>query len=529
MPWREPEDADAGREARGPGGPFAAMMTSQRQSRTRVPSRPHMPRGPRPASSARQLLPVEEFFPLDARLRTKVLASDAVAAAEWAVQAERRGTLGAERLARDRAVAQYCGRLRPCSLAILRRDQPPGPATIASKVNVACIAALVDSMGLPDKHTPGHMCHGFPIWNPTNSHSQRAIEPNLTPAQAAAVQAALMADHANITLRAARRVEEAARRAGMSSPQVQGVVNCTDKERAAGLLRGGWTFRQLQQRHPAGSIAMPRFGKPEMKESGMSVRCIDDGPWSGTHGATRFEETAAHPSFTYPALVARAVQREHRRLQPGGGYTAMTVSFYDLKSAYKTVPTSQPHLTVIAAYDPRVPGVRYYDHPGHVFGLGASVVNFQRYPHIIVAAARSLCGWPADHYVDDIMGPDLASAGRTGADCLKTVVSAMGDDAPPPMGRFVAPRLDPGKDKPPAAVNVGLGVVANLTRMQTHGVAVFEPKPERVAKVLAMWAQGARHGFTESECARLHGKRAFLMETAWGRAGRAAALPLVTA
>ena len=112
---------------------------------------------------ARQLLPVEEFFPLDARLRTKVLASDAVAAAEWAVRAERRGTLGAERLARDRAVAQYCGRLRPCSLAILRRDQPPGPATIASKVNVACIAALVDSMGLPDKHTPGHMCHGFPI------------------------------------------------------------------------------------------------------------------------------------------------------------------------------------------------------------------------------------------------------------------------------------------------------------------------------------------------------------------------------
>lgn len=265
-PCREPEDADAGREARGPGGPFAAMMTSQRQSRTRVPSRPHMPRGPRPASSARQLLPVEEFFPLDARLRTKVLASDAVAAAEWAVQAERRGTLGAERLARDRAVAQYCGRLRPCSHAILRRDQPPGPATIASKVNVACIAALVDSMGLPDKHTPGHMCHGFPIWNPTNSHSQRAIEPNLTPAQAAAVQAALMADHANITLRAARRVEETARRAGMNSPQVQ--VQC----------------RPVKWETQAGARSSPRLAS---RPNTSGIPCDLSGRNHGSHPAAR--------------------------------------------------------------------------------------------------------------------------------------------------------------------------------------------------------------------------------------------------
>ena len=65
----------------------------------------------------------------------------------------------------------------------------------------------------------------------------------------------------------------------------------------------------------------------------------------------------------------------------------------DLAMAYRTVPTSQPWYTAVGFFDPLSvpPGPRYYYLPGHNFGLVSAVVNFNRYPELVVVAVRAFC------------------------------------------------------------------------------------------------------------------------------------------
>ena len=85
---------------------------------------------------------------------------------------------------------------------------------------------------------------------------------------------------------------------------------CTRKERDKNLLIGPMTWHDLRQACPGdepgtGPIPMPRFAKLELKESGPSFRCIDDGQWVRTNNCTRTTETIVTPSFVFAAVVAR--------------------------------------------------------------------------------------------------------------------------------------------------------------------------------------------------------------------------------
>ena len=105
----------------------------------------------------------------------------------------------------------------------------------------------------------------------------------------------------------------------------------------------------------------------------------------------------------------------------------LRAAFLDQKSAFKTIPTSQPCLTIIAVWDPDASGIRYYYHPGHPFGLTAAVINFAQHPEIVVAAVREICGVPADHYVDDYMLVDWHVGGHSAQRCLEGIIDALGD------------------------------------------------------------------------------------------------------
>ena len=250
----------------------------------------------------------------------------------------------------------------------------------------------------------------------------------------------------------------------------------------------------------------------------------------GTNGCTRTVETTVNPAFTYPALVARAASSMAAAMgiSPVRALL-MTVAFFDLKAAFKTVPTSQPCLAAIAVWDEAAKDVRYYYHPGHPFGLTASVINFAQLPEMISAAARTFCGLPVDHYVDDYMLPDLAAGGHSGQYCLEAIHDAMGDGGRWPPGQpRRAPHLDPNKTKVAATRNEGLGVIIDLGTLPGQRAVTFTPKPSRVRKILEQWRSGRRRGAVSgSECAKLQGRCNFLLDTAYGRVGRAALLPLI--
>ena len=230
-----------------------------------------------------------------------------------------------------------------------------------------------------------------------------------------------------------------------------------------------------------------------------------------------------NPRFTYPAVVARAIHEETGRPPD------MTMSFFDLKAAFKSVPTSQPCLTVVAVWDPKGPSgndVVFYDHPGHPFGLGASVLIFAQYAELVSLQARTFCGLAVEHYVDDFLVPDLATGRRSGERCLRGLINAFGAGPNPPLDRMTAPRLDAKKDKPAALVNEGLGVQVNLTRLVSHSEVRFEPTARRRKRVLQDWDDAYKsRRMPRGDAAKLAGRRGFLMETA-PLGGRAASLPL---
>ena len=81
---------------------------------------------------------------------------------------------------------------------------------------------------------------------------------------------------------------------------------------------------------------MPRFAKLEIKETGPTYRCIDDGQWVGTNNCTRTTETIANPSFVFSAVVARLATRLLRGaplpvIKRG---LSLRAAFLDQKSAF---------------------------------------------------------------------------------------------------------------------------------------------------------------------------------------------------
>ena len=109
----------------------------------------------------------------------------------------------------------------------------------------------------------------------------------------------------------------------------------------------------------------------------------------------------------------------------GGGLVTFLA---DLSMAYRTVPTSQPWYTTIAFFDPLAspPGPRYFWLPGHNFGLLSAVVNFNRFPELVVVVCRAFCALAIDHYYDDFIAVDVASAADSGIRCLREVMHIVG-------------------------------------------------------------------------------------------------------
>ena len=64
----------------------------------------------------------------------------------------------------------------------------------------------------------------------------------------------------------------------------------------------------------------------------------------------------------------------------------------DLPDAYRCVPTADMRFTCCVQLDPRTGEPAFFSMPGFNFGLKSAVLQFNRYPELVVAAARRLLG-----------------------------------------------------------------------------------------------------------------------------------------
>ena len=476
-------------------------------------------------------------FPLDQRLRASSLPPDVAIAVSVAVR------LGASlQVARREILAaliDVSARLRNLSIRISSL-MPPSVHRISGRVHVALMAAIIDALGWLDTSLPERFVYGFPIVGSIpDSGVYRPIDPGSLDDHLARLH--LFNSTARTWSRRLHRDLEY--RQWVASHEAReadlAVAIQTRKELSKGVVVG--PFDSVEALHDSVSSLFPhlprlatvprpcrRFG---VRQKGK-IRAIDDAKGNGANAATRLVETITSPSFSYPAVVARAVIVVAESSDPPLPTPPMTLSLSDLAMAYRLIPCSQPWFTTFGFFDPTVvpPRPQYYWLPGHTFGHAASVVNFNRFGELLVIAARALAAVPVEHYVDDFIIPDLSLGGRSGLDVLETLVLQLGAGFRRPPGTLArAPELDPEKTAEPAWANTLLGVVADLSDVSTPTAAVhFHVNASRVDLILHEFDAAFRAGvLTPHEASRLRGKLYFVLSAALASVGRAATLPLV--
>lgn len=462
----------------------------------------------------------------------KRIPSDAVCAARLAVELDSRGQLVQLRTRASTLIRTLDGELRPHSLRLNKLLMPDNVFRIARNMNVLLFAAIVDGLQLRDRDAPRCFWHGFrALGELPDTGAHRALSP-ISPSERADFRgkfALVMATneqwHDELERMVIRRntkpnpsADEAARR--------DAVIATTAKELDKGLVSPAMSRHQLIKRFGYGQCrAMLRsaiFQKDKW-------RCIDDGRRSLGNDATLPVETIVTTSFEFALHVARVGYSTSVLLRKQPVYWQLGLD--DLQSAFRTIPTSQPQFNVFAVWSPAERAVRYHYTYGFVFGLKSSVTQFNRYPEVMVTAARCLAAVPAHHFFDDYMVSDPSSAGSSGQDFVFDLHRYVGDglsfDEP---RRFIsAPAIEPAKRQPMAPSNVALGVTVDLAESGGEaGAVVFRPSPDRVEHCLELWRRARDAGRLEPhEAGVLRGKQNFLLEAAQGQVGRAASLVLV--
>ena len=421
---------------------------------------------------------------------------------------------------------------------------PPHVAFVASGVNVALMAALVEGLDYPDVGLPRAFIEGMPIAGDgsaeepgvQDSHVLRRVARTAVHSLGALAAGAAHGFLSNVAWLqcAMSRLRDQARKAGEGSAArvaMEAAHASCEKEASARprpTMYPPMTFVEFCRwaRESFGSVGavrvMVRFALDQgLKADGTTKwRGIDDGKAAGLNAATRTLETLLAISFLWPALAARRFARAFRRL--GKRCPPLWFGLDDLKAAYRTVPNSMPNLSVILVWCFATSQVMFYRLPAHSFGLVASVVNFNRLPEFICFVANVYMLVAVAHYVDDYVNCDVASAGQSSQDALQLIHVLLGFSLEMDKRQYNAPS------------NVVLGVLVNIALAHlpyraarrgepAQGVATAQPTAERIEKILsALRAAASRGKLTPAEAGKLFGKLGFTLLPVMWKVGRAA-------
>ena len=406
--------------------------------------------------------------------------------------------------------------------ASLRKAQPPPPnvKAVAGDVNLALLCALVDTLEWPDVKLPLNFARGFAsVGEIPDSGIYRPVEPELDEATFAELAQSIDDTNESWLSEVCDLLKRNADKAKPEDLEAMRVLKAkSDSEAATGLCGHGLTRHQLMRKYTRnGKLAvrvLPRFGVWQGRAEARKVRAVDDAKRSLTNKRTRCREALVTPSPEFPAYVLDELLQACIEL--GMSVPDIILGLDDLFAAYRRVPMAHPEFKVAAVWDLDAGVPLFYEVHGHCFGLVSAVLNFNRVPHLLCVGAARLFAAPVDHFFDDYLTVDLASARGSAQASLDLLHNA------------VRLRLEPKKRKLGADQQVELGVACDLRSAASRHTVLLSPTPERVEDILADLTRcEAANRMSPSEAEALFGRLGFVMQTTVGAIGRAATQPLL--
>ena len=253
-----------------------------------------------------------------------------------------------------------------------------------------------------------------------------------------------------------------------------------------------------------------RFGVHQ----GSKVRAIDNARSALINAAATTYETVSCITVEFAAVCAAVVL--WWCMYTGIAMVALGIGLDDMRAAYRRIPTSQPWYTVYIVWDVRRQCVAYFYLPGHPFGALGAVLNFNRFPKLMVCMARALFAVMVDQYFDDYMTIDAAAGLASAQGCLALCHDLVGQS------------LEMRKHKPLDAANVGLGHEIDLFSVRAEYAVYIRCTPDRIEKVLLALRSARRDDYlSPGTAAVIRGKLGYLLTASYAKVGRAATQPLL--
>ena len=304
-------------------------------------------------------------------------------------------------------------------------------------------------------------------------------------------------------------VARASAKACTRAEHAQPLWDATMAEVEKGLVHGPFTKSQLDTAFGVGQWRpMVRFAVLQ----GAKLRPCDDAKKSGSNKATSTFESLLCDTPDFPARVCMAFHAAAR--ERGCAMPEMAGGTEDLSDAYRHVPTSDMRFTCFVQRDPCTGRAAFFTMPGFNFGLKSAVLQFNRYPELVVAVARRLFAIVCTHFYDDFTVVEPRVIARRAQEMLGEITTLLGLP------------FSERKRVWPAAVLTFLGVVSDMSAVQSDEVAMHV-SASRVEKLVTLIDEmlDDRH-FPSSSAKSLCGKLQFTLSWVACRFGRAAMQPL---
>eukprot|EP00971_Amphidinium_carterae_P066557 1317891-Amphidinium_carterae.1 len=182
---------------------------------------------------------------------------------------------------------------------------------------------------------------------------------------------------------------------------------------------------------------------------------IDNARTSRHNSVTAMPETVISTSFDTPVQIIKQLRLVHSPLQAD----IVRLGSEDIEDAYRKIPVVLTHqcFSVIAARQPSCQGsgIQFATLSSMVFGLKSAVVNFNRFPALLIAALRRM----------------LACAACPASHLVNFLFNAVG-----------LPNADKKRNLPTNSL-IHLGVVFDCRRLHQN-VLLVAPKPGRIEALI---------------------------------------------
>ena len=252
---------------------------------------------------------------------------------------------------------------------------------------------------------------------------------------------------------------------------------------------------------------------------GDKHRLIDDGRRGEQNMWSSMAETILTIGVDFPAQVGGALLRRLSAINenvamPIFDFDAMCdlhLSIADLPDAFRGLPVAvqDQRATVVAIYVEKLQGWRFTVMQGCPFGLGSVVVNFNRYPALLVATARRMLGLLHGAYFDDNVLIEPALLSGTGHRCLLELLHLFGT---PPK---------PSKTFDASSQRVFLGASVSFVQTAADRAVVIAPRESTRTQVqLDLEAAIETQHLSSAQAAKVRGRSGWLASNSVGRVGR---------